>query len=241
MSQAALAVLPLWAEFLYRKSSHPNAPLEEPFTMNHQPQLFLVAALSLGVLACEPKKAPETPPKAPETKTPEAKTPEAKRAPEAKKAPDAKVPEAKKAPDAKIPGAPNQAPQTAELDGEYLHNHKIVTDLDSGEESDVSDCFSLSTFEDGSIEFGLELNFTLDHTCTMRGEASPKGKNTWVYKGSEKEDKGCVLELVFAPGHVDIKDESGACREHWCGARGGLDSHRFEFKNKQKNNKKCGQ
>lgn len=138
------------------------------------------------------------------------------------------------------PTPANPAAWTASLDGEYLHTHKIVTDLDSGEESSVTDCFSLWTFEDGSIEFGIELNFTLDHMCTIRGVARPRGKNTWVYKGSEEEDKGCVLELTFAKGHVYIMDVSGECRVHWCGARGGLDGYRFALEDKRKDRKKCG-
>jgi hypothetical protein len=132
-----------------------------------------------------------------------------------------------------VPAAPPE--------GEFLDTHEVVVDVDTEETDKVTDCLSIWAFEDGSIEFGIELNFDLDHSCSLRGEASSKGNNTWVYKGSAAtDDADCTLELTFGKDYVDIKDASGGCREFWCGARASLDGTRFPLKNKTKDTKKCG-
>lgn len=126
-------------------------------------------------------------------------------------------------------------------DGEYLDTHKVLADADTEEMADVTDCFSVWTFEDGSIEFGLELNFDLDHSCAMHGEASHAGGSKWVYKGNKStDDAECVLELTFTEKHIEIGDKSGGCKDFWCGMRGNLDGTRFPLKNKRADTQKCG-
>lgn len=139
-----------------------------------------------------------------------------------------------------VADAPSTIPSTPP-EGEFLDAHEVMVDVDTEEMGKVTDCLSIWAFEDGSIEFGLELYFDLDHSCTMHGEASSKGNNTWVYKGSgDTKDGGCTLELVFGKDYVDLKDTSGGCQEYWCGARGNLDGARFPLKNKRADTKKCG-
>lgn len=125
-------------------------------------------------------------------------------------------------------------------DGEYLDTHKVLADADTEEMADVTDCFSVWTFEDGSIEFGLELNFDLDHSCAMHGEAKPRS-GSWAYEGSkETDDEGCVLWINFTKDYIELKDKTGDCREVWCGMRGNLDGTRFPLKNKRADTQKCG-
>ncbi len=136
--------------------------------------------------------------------------------------------------------APDRAGDSAHdeqhlVEGEFLDTHEVLVDADTEEMGETTDCLSIWRFEDGALEFGIELNFDLDHSCSLHGQASPIGDNTWVHK---RED--CTFELVFARDYIEIKDESGGCRETWCGARGHFDGIRFPTRHKREDTKKWG-
>ena len=192
--------------------------------------LVLAASLSLG---CDSKT--ETKEATEETKAAPAKP--SKEAPEASAKDDAtkekekaaKPADTKKAADEMNggDGAPNEMPETP-ADGEYTNTHGVRIDPEGDALEDATDCLTVSMLGSGSVEFELALQFDMDHSCELSGEAQPKTNGSLVYTGSKAtEDEGCTLAIVTKGDTITLKDEGMKCSPVWCGARGTIDGATF--------------
>jgi uncharacterized protein len=114
--------------------------------------------------------------------------------------------------------------------GQYSVSTRIgvVSDADSPEQVDASDCLSIVPRDDGAFDLAIESLQTNAHTCSFRGQVRADGSVFRGIPGSGAEDPSldegevpCNVSVLVERGELRVETE-GTC-SFYCGARAHLE------------------
>ena len=116
--------------------------------------------------------------------------------------------------------------------GAYVDEFENV--LVGGETYDAQNIMEIVQLSPTTAYLSLSLEFYNGHQCALSGVAEVEGQSL-VYRGVEADAEGrrCVLALRKVGKRLVLSDETGACTNLTCGARGGYDGVDFAAKDRR--------
>lgn len=110
------------------------------------------------------------------------------------------------------------------MDGVW--KHRFPNALVSGEKYQSEDILEVVPYQPGAAYFRLHLEFFNGHVCDLAGIGT-REKDTLTYRAApDDQGRQCVLTIRRANDGVRIsEDQTHACRDQSCGARGSYGIH----------------
>ncbi len=116
------------------------------------------------------------------------------------------------------------------LSGRYTMKMEIGMfnpDEEDFETVEVENCLTLRELPDDSVEYSALMLFTNAHICELSGVATLTDEGFYRHVVEEEFFGKCILDLHIDDEQIRLGDESGTCRQIYCGARGHLDGMAF--------------
>lgn len=122
--------------------------------------------------------------------------------------------------------------------GTYTNTHPImmVGEGDDWVEEQVDDCIWLEPGADGALSFSFILVQANAHTCSMEGNAAPRGPGLWSFVSEEEGMEPCELKIKVTDKAIILEDVEDKCRQSWCGARASIGGADFARQTRKSGN-----
>ena len=113
-----------------------------------------------------------------------------------------------------------------------VYKVRFKNQLIDGSKFTSEDILKIKRASKSEFYFTLDLNFYNGHTCSMRGLAKYRKNGTFIFVDTKNNTANyqCLLQFTVTSKGIKTFDITNQCREMYCGARGGLNTDEFTFK-----------
>jgi hypothetical protein len=116
---------------------------------------------------------------------------------------------------------------------EGVYKKRFANSTVGGEKYQSEDILEIVKFGKQEIYFRLHLEFFNGHVCNLFGIARYVDGRFVFRQASQGNDGGCTLSFAKSDGSIRVSDVDGACRDRYCGARGGFNDVKFPLSSRR--------